>query len=188
MDPPLQPERSTDVQRRKGLGDLSSDFNLEIFWWIDWACTDQDAPGPDMAALPAYAAVSGGIVAAWDDVYAGRAWCQVELLMAYAFTASGKNVFVVPEGFKDGGTYPLLVKGGPLYRSPEKVTLADPAHGNLTNEGDRAVIQSLTDVASRSSMFTCWRTFVNESTTSLGQVGSPAFIRSPFCLVVSSSP
>ncbi len=31
--------------------------HIEIFWWIDWACTDQDNPGPDMAALPAFAAV-----------------------------------------------------------------------------------------------------------------------------------
>ena len=46
--------------------------DLEIYWWIDWACTDQDDPGPDMAALPAYAAVCHGIVAAWNDVYKDR--------------------------------------------------------------------------------------------------------------------
>ena len=42
----------------------------------DWACTDQDNPGPDMAALPAYAAACAGIVVAWSDEYAGRAWVR----------------------------------------------------------------------------------------------------------------
>ena len=56
--------------------DIARDTNLEIFWWIDWACTDQDNPGPDMAALPAYAAVCAGMVAAWSDEYAGRAWVR----------------------------------------------------------------------------------------------------------------
>ena len=58
------------------LVDISGDADLEIFWWIDWACTDQDNPGPDMAALPAYAAVCAGMVAAWSDEYAGRAWVR----------------------------------------------------------------------------------------------------------------
>ena len=74
-----------------GLGaDISGDDDLEIFWWIDWASTDQDAPGPDMAALPAFAAACAGIVAAWSPEYASRAWCQVELLMAHAFMTKGK--------------------------------------------------------------------------------------------------
>ena len=58
------------------LVDISRDDDLEIFWWIDWACTDQDNPGPDMAALPAFAAVCAGMVAAWSDEYAGRAWVR----------------------------------------------------------------------------------------------------------------
>ena len=33
-----------------GFADITYDDNLEIFWWIDWASTDQDAPGADMAA------------------------------------------------------------------------------------------------------------------------------------------
>ena len=89
--------------------DLSDDDDLEIFWWIDWCCTDQDKllpkrsadePGrdarPDIAALPAYAAVSAGIVAAWTPEYPTRPWCRAELLLAYAFT--GKSVLVVPWG------------------------------------------------------------------------------------------
>ena len=52
-------------------GGITPNENLQIYWWIDWACTDQDNPDPDMAALPAYAAVCHGIVAAWNGVYKG---------------------------------------------------------------------------------------------------------------------
>eukprot|EP00964_Phaeocystis_antarctica_P122586 scaffold86251_cov66-Phaeocystis_antarctica.AAC.2 len=141
--------------------DISSDADLEIFWWIDWASTDQDAPGPDMAALPAFAAACAGIVAAWSPEYAGRAWCQVELLMAHAFMTTGDWVFVVPDGF--AGAAPQ----GDEWITTEAVVVADPAAGQLTNDHDRAVIRTLTGVAERSTAFSCWRTFVKESTESV---------------------
>ena len=147
------------------LADISNDDDLEIFWWIDWASTDQDAPGPDMAALPAFAAACAGIVAAWSPEYASRAWCQVELLMAHAFMATGDLVFVVPDGF--AGAEP---QGDLLFRkwtTKEEVVVADPAAGQLTNDNDRAVIRALAGVAERSTAFSCWRTFVKQSTESV---------------------
>eukprot|EP00964_Phaeocystis_antarctica_P069317 scaffold42098_cov59-Phaeocystis_antarctica.AAC.2 len=110
-----------------------------------------------MAALPAFAAACAGIVAAWSPEYAGRAWCQVELLMAHAFMTTGNVVFVVPDGF--AGAEPLA--------TGEKVVVADPAAGQLTNDHDRAVIRTLTGVAERSTAFSCWRMFVKQSTESL---------------------
>ena len=141
------------------LAEISVNPDLEIFWWIDWASTDQDAPGPDMAALPAFAAACAGIVAAWSPEYASRAWCQVELLMAHAFMTMGDQVFVVPDGFAGAQ--------GDKWVTLEKVAVADPAAGQLTNDHDRAVIRSLTGVAERSTAFSCWRTFVNTSTQSV---------------------
>ena len=143
------------------LVDISRDDDLEIFWWIDWASTDQDAPGPDMAALPAFAAACAGIVAAWSPEYASRAWCQVELLMAYAFMTRGNKVFVVPDGF--AGAEP---QGGE-WVTRKRFVVADPAAGQLTNDHDRAVIRSLTGVAERSTAFSCWRIFVKKSTESV---------------------
>ena len=143
------------------LADISTDADLEIFWWIDWASTDQDAPGPDMAALPAFAAACAGIVAAWSPEYASRAWCQVELLMAHAFMTTGRLVLVVPDGF--AGAEP---QGG-KWVTREEVAVADPAAGQLTNDHDRAVIRSLTGVAERSTAFSCWRVFVKHSTESV---------------------
>ena len=144
------------------LDDISNADDLEIFWWIDWASTDQDAPGPDMAALPAFAAACAGIVAAWSPEYAGRAWCQVELLMAHAFMTTGKQVFVVPDGF--AGAAPQ----GDKWTTIEQVVVADPAAGQLTNDHDRAVIRALTGVAERSTAFSCWRVFVKHSTENVG--------------------
>ena len=157
------------------LVDFSTSADLEIFWWIDWASTDQDAPGPDMAALPAFAAACAGIVAAWSPEYASRAWCRVELLMAYAFMTTGKQVLVVPDGFAgaepQGGewiTRPNEEKNGVVtIRHREQVVVADPAAGHLTNDHDRAVIRSLTGVAERSTAFSCWRVFVKTSTASV---------------------
>ena len=143
------------------LGEISQADDLEIFWWIDWASTDQDAPGPDMAALPAFAAACAGIVAAWSPEYASRAWCQVELLMAHAFMTKGDKVFVVPDGF--AGAEPQ----GDKWFTAETVAVADPAAGQLTNDHDRAVIQSLTGVAERSMAFSCWRVFVKDATASV---------------------
>ena len=143
------------------LVDICTDADLEIFWWIDWASTDQDAPGPDMAALPAFAAACAGIVAAWSPEYASRAWCQVELLMAHAFMTLGHRVFVVPDGF--AGAEPQ----GDKWVTEERVAVADPAAGQLTNDHDRAVIRSLTGVAERSTAFSCWRVFVKHSTESV---------------------
>jgi len=60
--------------------DISLDIH-EIFLWIDWCCVDQANPGPDMAALPAYVAASTMLIAAWNDEYEKRGWCQVELMM-----------------------------------------------------------------------------------------------------------
>ena len=163
---------------------ISNDKGLELFWWIDWASTDQDAPGPDMAALPAFAAACAGIVAAWSPEYgivaawspkyASRAWCQVELLMAHAFMTLGDRVFVVPDGFagaepeffrhddEDGFRHDIF-----KWVTYEEGVVADPAAGQLTYEHDRAVIRSLTGVAERSTAFSCWRSFVKYSTESV---------------------
>ena len=140
---------------------ITKNKKMEIFWWIDWACTNQDDPGPDMAALPAYAAACAGIAAAWNDVYKDRAWCQVELLVAYAFMRTGSKVWVVPPAFENGAKWPIRVE-------KEKVVVADPAKGLLTNTGDRPVIESLTNVASSSTAFTCLNNFINTSMSSNG--------------------
>lgn len=154
----------TRLQKKENVKDFAKYHpdkvpEVEVFWWIDYACTDQDNAGPDMAALPAFAAACAGIVAAWSDRYSGRAWCRVELLVGYAFMVQGNEIYVLPAGFANGATKPLGFK-------KETTILVDPVTGNLTNEKDRKVIESLTGVAERSTAFSCWNVQMAISTMS----------------------
>ena len=81
--------------------------------------------------------------------------------MAHAFMTKGNLVLVVPDDF--AGAEPQ----GDKWVTKETVVVADPAAGQLTNDQDRVVIRSLTGVAERSTAFSCWRTFVKESTQSV---------------------
>ena len=66
----------TNVEYASDASDITTSADLEIFWWIDWSCVNQDSPGSDLAALPAFAASCAGIVAAWSPGYESRAWCH----------------------------------------------------------------------------------------------------------------
>ena len=81
------------------------------------------------------------------------------MLMSYAFITSGKYLFVVPDGFDRGDTRSIQA-------NREKLTVPNPAQGQLTNDMDRPVIESLTRAAESSQAFTCWRVFVKHSTES----------------------
>ena len=79
--------------------------------------------------------------------------------MSYAFITSGNKLFVVPDGFDRGDTRSIKV-------NEEKLTVPNPAQGQLTNDMDRPVIESLTRAAESSQAFSCWRVFVKHSTES----------------------
>ena len=176
-------------------GGITHDPNIEIFWWIDWACTDQDNPGPDMAALPAYAAVCAGMVAAWSDEYAGRAWVRrpspPTCSGPHTHTAAHKPCGAAPSpprcvrcaqcqvemlmsyAFITTGRRLFVVPDGfdrgatrSIQANEERITVPNPAQGHLTNDMDRPVIESLTRAAESSQAFSCWRTFVKHSTES----------------------
>mgnify|MGYP002632138672 CR=1 FL=1 len=141
------------------LADLSMADDLEIFFWIDFTCADQDALGPDQATLPAYIAVCSAIVASFSSTYASRAWCRVELLMAYALATTGDKVLELPVGFVDKEQSWTILQ--------ENIVVDDPADGMLTRPNDIAMIAELRGVAERSSTFSCWRACVKRSTESM---------------------
>eukprot|EP00286_Rhodomonas_abbreviata_P020705 CAMPEP_0181291934 /NCGR_PEP_ID=MMETSP1101-20121128/2235_1 /TAXON_ID=46948 /ORGANISM="Rhodomonas abbreviata, Strain Caron Lab Isolate" /LENGTH=396 /DNA_ID=CAMNT_0023396365 /DNA_START=174 /DNA_END=1360 /DNA_ORIENTATION=- len=130
-----------------------------MYYWIDWACTDQDYPGPDMAALPAYVGACSLMIAVRSPGYDERAWCRVELLMGYAFSFTGNRVLELPEGFEDSDQ-----KGV----EESKMVVPDPEEGQLSNPSDMAVVRSLRDVAQRSTTFKCWRNFCNYCSCNYG--------------------
>ena len=83
------------------------------------------------------------------------------MLMSYAFITTGDTLFVVPDGFDRGDTRSVKA-------NREMITVPNPAQGQLTNDKDRPVIESLTRAAESSQAFTCWRVFVKDSTVSCG--------------------
>ena len=136
--------------------------DLEVFYWIDFCCVDQTNPGPDMKALPAYVAVSAGILSYFSEGYKDRAWCRVELMLAHSFMASGNNVYVLPQNFRYEG-HQQGIDDPPLGRA---FSFPDPLEGNITNNDDWAIVRTLRQVASESTIFTCWRVYVNHSLAS----------------------
>ena len=115
-----------------------------IFFWIDWPCVDQENKGPSMAALPAYVAASHNIVAAWTNDYDGRAWCQLERMMACSYMAEGDLIYAFSEGFANSED---VITQETIHFVPS------PSSGDITNKDDIKVIESLKEVASRSKVF-----------------------------------
>ena len=101
----------------------------EVYFWIDWPCIDQTNPAPGVAALPAYVSTCHAICAAWNDEYADRAWCRVELITAQAFMRTGDRIFVCEE------TSAPLLTDTKVHK--EKVKVSHPLDGRLTNEAIR---------------------------------------------------
>mmetsp|Transcript_28599 Transcript_28599/g.72016 ORF Transcript_28599/g.72016 Transcript_28599/m.72016 type:complete len:353 (+) Transcript_28599:339-1397(+) len=130
---------------------VSEDFQ-EVLFFIDWPCVDQENPMPEIVALPAYVSACTGIVAYITPEYQERAWCRVELLMAYAFGPDGTSVEKLERGF----THRPEATGIKVKAE----TLLDPMVGKLTNEGERDIIRKLKKCAMGSTAYTCmavWR-------------------------------
>jgi hypothetical protein len=62
-----------------------------------------------MAALPAYVGASSFIVAYSSPDYDRRAWCQLELVMSYAFMGRGDILLSMGRGFRHDVDRPVRV-------------------------------------------------------------------------------
>ena len=58
----------------------------EVLFFIDYTCVDQQNPSAEVGALPAYVSACSEILSHYDGMYALRAWCRAEMMLAYAFT------------------------------------------------------------------------------------------------------
>jgi hypothetical protein len=58
----------------------------EVLFFIDYTCVDQQNPSAEVGAIPAYVSSCSEILAHFDEMYAQRAWCRAELMLAHAFT------------------------------------------------------------------------------------------------------
>ena len=116
-------------------------FTPRIYLWLDVACVDQAAPGPDLAKLPLAIACCERMLtfAAGDgtSAYAARGWCRLEQLLARRFSYADHQVVV-------GAGY---VNAWPDKGTQRKWTLSDPAAGALSVEADRIHLAKLTRLA-----------------------------------------
>ena len=65
----------------------------KLYFWIDWSCMDQDDShniDKGVKSLPLYVSVCNDFLCYQTPDYEGRAWCQVDRVIAYAFTFAGK--------------------------------------------------------------------------------------------------
>ena len=58
----------------------------EVLFFIDYTCVDQENPSAEVGAIPAYVSSCSEILTHFDEMYAQRAWCRAEMMLAYAFT------------------------------------------------------------------------------------------------------
>mmetsp|Transcript_67287 Transcript_67287/g.166155 ORF Transcript_67287/g.166155 Transcript_67287/m.166155 type:complete len:388 (-) Transcript_67287:149-1312(-) len=122
----------------------------EVLLFIDWCCVDQINPGPEIAALPAFVAVSTMLASYWTDEYETRAWCQAEMLMAYGFMQLGDYIFCIEKDFKNQEQKEW---------DTTFLKVPDPSKGVLTNEEERPIINKLTECATESKAFSWLQSF-----------------------------
>jgi hypothetical protein len=68
-------------------------YALETFWWVDYACINQDDPAEGIAFLPCYIASLEGVLC-YDRAYKSnpeedyfqRPWCRIEMMIGLAYT------------------------------------------------------------------------------------------------------
>ena len=146
----------------------------EVYYWIDYCSADQTNLGPDMVALPAYAATSSALTIYETGDYSERAWCHVEQLMAYGFMSTGMLAFTLYPGLvfrpqMDFECLPAWCFLGPQLVptiTTRRKALPDPTEGKLTVEADRAVVANLSHLAKSSKTFSfenTWKRHCNDS-------------------------
>ncbi len=131
-------------------------FNEEVFFWIDYACIDQEGMAPFIAALPLYCSGSQLIMVPFHEEYEDRGWCLVERL-AYA-ALNGPLQFVCGMKYVDHAKqkrwkqqqscFTFFTDPSGLHYSWLR-PLANPGEGKLGYETDRPLIKNLTEVLLR---------------------------------------
>jgi hypothetical protein len=148
---------------------------IKIYFWIDWPCVNQDDNCADMATLPAYVAVSSIILAYLENDYVSRAWCMVELLMAYAYSAAGQQVYAINKGLVVTEYHQLTNRS----LSFQEMVLPDPLEANVTKESDKLAIARLKEIAMNSKAYTCSRVCYQSFTSGI----CPCFCINVVCLL-----
>lgn len=74
-------------------------IEIDVWYWIDYACVDQDWPHPGIAVLPAFIAACE-IVLTWQTPdFDRRCWTMVERMLSYSFCPAGMTPYCINETF-----------------------------------------------------------------------------------------
>ena len=121
----------------------------QLYFWIDYTCIAWNNRELGIAALPAYVASCNDLVIFLTDDYTQRAWCRLELAVAYAFMCAGEVPWVITPGFV-AELEPLQSLG----TCP--IALLDPRDGALTVSSDSTHICSLLEIAQNCTAAAAW--------------------------------
>jgi hypothetical protein len=111
----------------------------EIFYWIDFCCFDQRKVDDYLPMLPVWVACCERIVRYETEDYLERAWCRLELLLAYTFGFADHHVSI-KAGFSASEAYDGV---------KEEQLLLRPVAGLVTNADDFKKIDAVENFALR---------------------------------------
>ena len=116
-----------------------------VFLWVDYCSMDQSDPLPYIQSLPLFVATCNDFLCYQTADYHERAWCRVEVAVAYAYMTAGRVPWVLCADFRPAE-----------QRKPrcERRAVEDPRTGRLTVEADRPHVDMLMSCAEQSKAWT----------------------------------
>ena len=79
-------------------------IKVDVWYWIDYSCVDQDSPHPGIAVLPAFIAACEVVLTWQTPDFDRRCWTTVERMLAYSFSLWSRKG-VDGEGVKWGSVW-----------------------------------------------------------------------------------
>lgn len=127
---------------------------LATFFWVDYACIDQNNIAPGVCMLPLYVSSCNNIVCYDTPEYGARAWCRVERLLFTAFVAP--NSEFVSQDFVFDPSAERLANNELMPQQEDSAVLPDPEEGDLSHQEDYVIIQELKSLCSE-HWAKCWK-------------------------------
>lgn len=128
--------------------------DLYTFFWVDYACIDQNDIAPGVCMLPLYVSSCNNIVCYDTPDYESRAWCRIERLIFIAFVAPN-NEFVTPD-FRFDPSAKRRPNGDLIPEVEECACVCDPDDGFLSYAADAVMIRELNTLCA-THWGKCWK-------------------------------
>jgi hypothetical protein len=74
-------------------------MNVDVWFWIDYSCVDQDDPHAGIAFLPAFIAACDVILTWQTPDFDRRCWTMVERMLGYSFCPAGLTPYCINDTF-----------------------------------------------------------------------------------------